>query len=469
MGYSSIAFIFFFLPFAAVSYAVLWKLFKNSTLQNVWLIVLSLGFYRWGLDGTDGFRILLLVIGVNYLVSRLLRHTFARWTVFVGVAFNVILLSWYKYPDQLAAYFRGGNIDDLIFPLGLSFIVFHAISYLVDTYRARPAVQNEWLEFVDFCTYILFFPKLLQGPIVPFPEMKERLRVRTHSLDMVTCGLERFLIGLGKKVLIADEISVILIDIYSASAIDPPTAWLVVLLFGLQLYFDFSGYSDMAIGLAAGFGFKFAENFNFPYISRSITEFWRRWHISLGAWFRNYVYIPLGGNRRGNVYVNLLIVFLLTGIWHGDTVVYLLWGLMHGAFVLLERTPVYRKLPWQSKPFRAAGLLYTNAVVFLGWTCFRLETFDELKAYGKLLLGDAPASVPFDWRFYTDAKVLALIGVSVLGIALLSRPAAAETLQKVRNRPAGRTIWYVLLLCVFVLCFLSIVTNSYAPFMYFQY
>lgn len=414
MGFSSIGFIFFFLPLVLGLYALLWRAFKSVQVQNIFLIVTSLFFYRWGLSSAEGFRILLLLLVGNYLFTLLVRKTKAKGAVFLGVLFNVGLLVFYKYPEPIASLMQNGLTNEIIFPLGLSFIVFHAISYVVDTYKEPERVQNEWQEVIDLSLYLLFFPKLLQGPIVPFHQMKEKLRSRSFTLEGVSYGMERFLIGLGKKVLLADEMGVILGDITASSAIDTPTAWIAVLLFGLQLYFDFSGYSDMAIGLGSCFEFPIAENFNFPYISTSIGEFWRRWHISLGAWFRNYVYIPLGGNRKGNVYFNLLIVFLLTGIWHGNTVIYVLWGLLHGVLIVIERTPVYKRVPWHKPIGKALGILYTNLFVFVGWLCFRLADVHELKAYLKIMLGKTAEYIPFTWNYFLDAKALVLLLGSIL-------------------------------------------------------
>lgn len=469
MGFSSIAFIFFFLPVLLGLYTIGRKVFKSIQVQNIILILASLFFYRWGLASADGFRILLLLLFGNYMLTLLVRKTKAKWAVFLGVMFNVGLLIFYKYPEPIANLLKNGLTKDVIFPLGLSFIVFHAISYVVDTYKDPERVQSELQEGIDLCLYLLFFPKLLQGPIVPFHQMKDKLRSRSFTLDGVSYGMERFLIGLGKKVLLADEIAVILGDIAVSSAIDTQTAWLAVLLFGLQLYFDFSGYSDMAIGLGSCFGFPIAENFNFPYVSTSIGEFWRRWHISLGAWFRNYIYIPLGGNRKGNVYINLLIVFLLTGIWHGNTAVYVLWGLSHGILILIERTPVYRKLPWQSSIGKAVGLLYTNSFVFVGWLCFRLADVHELKAYLKVMLGKTAEYIPFTWQYFLDAKALVLVLGSILGIWIFSRGAVRQKAVHWKQSLWGTGALYLLLLGVFVLCFISILSNSYSPFLYMQY
>lgn len=277
------------------------------------------------------------------------------------------------------------------------------------------------------------------------------------------------MLGLGKKVLLADEFGRMLSAFPSAGAMDTPTAWLGMVLFAMQMYFDFSGYSDMAIGLARFFGFELPENFDHPYTSTSVTEFWRRWHISLGAWFREYVYIPLGGNRRGNVYVNLLIVFVLTGLWHGNGLVYLYWGLLHGAFVLIERTGAYRRMREKFPAFRYIGWFYTTAVVFFGWLCFRYESVPQLVLYLKSMFHSASDGLSYTWQYFYDKKTLIYLISAILGIFAFGHPKLQHLWQRWQTHPAGQITKYILLLLIAVLCYIGASFNTYTPFLYFQY
>lgn len=328
---------------------------------------------------------------------------------------------------------------------------------------------NEIYVFTSFSTYILFFPKLIQGPIVSYNDMRSELENRHINLDMICSGVSRFIMGLSKKVLLADSFGSSLALINRANIIDTPTAWLSVLLYGLQLYFDFSGYSDMAIGLSKMAGFNFKENFNFPYISTSISEFWRRWHISLGTWFRNYIYIPLGGNRTGSVYVNLFIVFLLTGIWHGNTLIYVCWGVAMGIAVLMERTKVYGKIIKKLPCSKAIGWVYTTLFVFIGWTCFRVKNVSDFFEFIKVLCGRYTGELTFTWRYFLTGKNIFLIIISCMGIWALSRKKVKSFFDSHSNNVIFEGLKYILLLLLFSICFIAIVSNGYTPFLYFQF
>lgn len=327
MGFSSVTFIFFFLPFCIAIFLISRKFTQNENFENILLIIFSICFYIWGASSFDT-KILFTLIVFNYLISVINRKTQQKWVISIGIVFNVFVLVYFKYSSKVFELLSSYGIknEEIIFPLGLSFVIFHCISYLVDSSKERITAENELTNIIDFLLYILYFPKLIQGPIVQFKDMNRYIHNKDVSYDNIIYGVERIIIGLGKKVLIADELGKTLSSIYNNGNFDNLTAWLIVIGYSLQLYLDFSGYSDIAIGISNIFGIKIKENFNFPYLSKSITEFWQRWHISLGNWFKNYVYIPLGGNRTGNVYLNLSIVFLLTGLWHGNTHVYLYWG-----------------------------------------------------------------------------------------------------------------------------------------------
>ncbi|MGB4635690.1 MAG: MBOAT family O-acyltransferase [Arcanobacterium sp.] len=440
--------------------------------------------FYWAGAGSN-LSVIVLLITVTYLTSYIMRAKQSKMAFVFGLIINVVVLVKYKYPALVLSMIGATGITpDVIFPLGMSFIVFHSISYLVDSYQsmvgavAKPATanarkDNELAEFINLSLYIVFFPKILQGPIVRYQEMREQIISRVSTWEDVYAGLQRFIIGLAKKVIIADEFGRMVASLPRLENMDAGTAWFGVFAFGFQLYFDFSAYSDMALGIARIFGFRFGENFNFPYIATSISEFWRRWHISLGAWFRNYIYIPLGGNRQGSVYLNLFIVFVLTGLWHGNTPIYLYWGIAHGIVILIERTPAYRKLDWTRLPMRILGWAYTMTVVFIGWLCFWQPNVDEFMDYCYKLLGIGVSDVSFTWLYYYDLKNTVFLLGAAAGIGLFSRPVlqtkTRSAMAIAQAKPAYQLLVLVTMAGLFILSFSGMVSNSYTPFLYFQF
>ena len=339
MVFSSLPFLFLFLPVVII---LNWLL--PTRVKNYSLLLASLFFYIWG----EGVFVLLMLFSItlNYLIGRSLFFAKQRKiALVVGLAVNLLLLFYYKYITFFADVI-GLKYQEVHLPIGVSFFTFQGVSYLIDVYRAPTLVQKSW---VKLGLYISLFPQLVAGPIVRYYDVEKQLDNRSHNHDLFYSGIVRFISGLCKKVIIADTISQISDDIFGyTDYTDLPTslAWLGLVCYSLQIYFDFSGYSDMAIGLGRMFGFKFLENFNYPYISKSISELWRRWHISLGNWFKDYDYIPLGGSRKGEFQttINLSIVFLLTGLWHGASWNFLIWGCWHGLFVVLEKGLLHRFL-----------------------------------------------------------------------------------------------------------------------------
>ena len=438
-------------------------------LQNVWLLLTSLIVYAWG--GVSYTGMLLGSIVVNYGIGRLLHRPERGWWLALGVVYNLGVLAYFKY-----AMFAVGEVNTLLrwsgtagytipritLPLGISFYTFQAISYLVDVYRGTTPAQRDPLQLGLF---ISFFPQLIAGPIVRYADFRRQLTERTRSWEKTARGLERFLIGLAKKVLIANTLASVVEEIYALdfSTMDPLTALAGVLLYAAQLYYDFSGYSDMAIGLGLLFGFRLPENFDFPYASRSIREFWRRWHITLGAWFRDYLYIPLGGSRGGRwrTVRNLLLVFLATGFWHGAAWAFVLWGLWHGLFIVLERQP------W----WRLRGVAYALPVTLLGWVLFRTESLALSLDYHAALFGLNATTVPFDWAFYWSAEQTVAALVALLGCwpwwRSLPRPKLAPA-GALRSAvlPLGRLLG---LLALFFLCTNALVNNNLNPFIYFRF
>lgn len=343
MVFSSVLFLFYFFPVVLFCYFI-----APKELRNAILLLASLLFYAWG--EPKFIAVLLLSILINYLAGICIHISqgtvLAKLSLTVSLLANLGILGFYKY-----ANFGVGIVNRVMgripawqaipavsvaLPIGLSFFTFQGLSYVIDVYRGVAPVQKNPLYIA---LYISLFPQLVAGPIVRYTDIQREIGERKSSLDDIAQGAERFILGLSKKVMIADVLAAVSDSIFSTpvDGLDWPVAWLGAVCYTLQIFFDFSGYSDMAIGIGRIFGFHFLENFNLPYISTSVTEFWRRWHISLSRWFRDYLYIPLGGNRRGNVYVNLLIVFICTGLWHGAAFTFLFWGLWHGFFLIAER------------------------------------------------------------------------------------------------------------------------------------
>lgn len=388
MLFSSLVFLFCFLPAILLLYYLVPKQLRNSI-----LFLGSLVFFAWG--GVSYSLILIFSILLNYLVGLLISKTqVPRLILGVGVAINLSLLIVFKYANfiianinEVISIFKIPLINNptILLPIGISFYTFQAISYLIDIYRGTCSVQRN---VVKLGLYISLFPQLIAGPIVRYYDIQKQISKRQHTLDKFRSGLIRFVIGFGKKMIIANTMAAIADEIfaYQPDQLGMLYSWIGILAYSLQIYYDFSGYSDMAIGLARMFGFELLENFNFPYIAKSIKEFWRRWHISLSNWFRDYLYIPLGGNRKGGkrTIVNLLIVFFVTGFWHGASWNFLVWGLMHGFFLVLERGKFGDYLNRSNILLKSS---YTLLIVIFAWVLFRAETLSYGVNYWGAMLG----------------------------------------------------------------------------------
>ena len=421
MVFSSNLFLFLFLPIVLAGYYV-----APRAARNAWLLAASLLFYGWG-----GPRLPLLLtasIGMNHAlgawVDRLRdRPAAARRVLILAVVLNLAPLAWFKYAgffsDLIAAPAALAGLPswprpDVALPIGISFFTFQALSYVVDVYR-RDANRSPSL--VDTALYGSCFPQLVAGPIVRYRDVAEQMASRRESISAFAEGIERFIVGLGKKVLSANTVGAVadLVFAVPAGELTAAPAWLGLVCYTLQIYYDFSGYSDMAVGLGLMFGFRFVENFRYPYAARSIADFWRRWHVSLSVWFRDYVYIPLGGNRGGAActYRNLLLVFLLCGLWHGAGWTFLVWGLFHGAFLVLERTGFGRRL---ERAPAVVALVYTLAVVAYGWVMFRADDATHATIYFAALAGmtDA-ASGAYHAGLYLDAALASTLVGAVVG------------------------------------------------------
>lgn len=375
MVFSSMTFIFAFLPLVIILYFLV----KNLKIRNCILCAFSLLFYAWGEPVYIFLMIVTILInfGLTILMDKSKNKKIYLWSM---IFIDLSILFFFKYCNFLIDNINGlfnFNIENLklALPIGISFYTFQVLSYVIDVYKRNTKVQKN---LIDFATYVSLFPQLVAGPIVRYETVAEELSERKCSLDLVVSGVRRFAIGIGKKVIIANSVALAADTIYAnSSSMGTFTLWFALVCYTLQIYFDFSGYSDMAIGLGKIFGFNFLENFDYPYIATSITDFWRRWHISLSSWFRDYVYIPLGGNRVSKVkwYRNILIVWFLTGLWHGASWNYIIWGLYYAIILMLEKAFLLKKINKWPSLFKH---LYSIFFFMIGWCIFRLENIGEL-------------------------------------------------------------------------------------------
>ncbi len=414
MLFSSHEFLFLFLPATLFIYFVLLR--RTRTLQNIFLTLASLFFYAWGEPAFVMVMILSIFFnwGLALLVDKFRKERIkVKMILFLMIFINLSILGLFKYLsftlDTVNDLFSSQiGVPQIMLPLGISFFTFQAISYVVDVYREHGEVQRNPL---NVALYIAFFPQLIAGPIVRYETICEQIRNRRESMNDFSAGCTRFIIGLAKKMIIANNMAIVADAAFgSQTGLSTSMAWVGALAYTFQIYFDFSAYSDMAIGLGRMFGFKFLENFNYPYISRSITEFWRRWHISLGTWFRDYVYIPLGGNRvhsQSRLVFNIFVVWLLTGIWHGANWTFIVWGLLYFVLLMLE------KLTQLDKRLSYASYLTTFFFVMIGWVVFRAPNIQEAGNYIAIMFGynqdNVQASMaPFYLRNYLGVFVCAI-------------------------------------------------------------
>lgn len=476
MVFSSLIFICVFLPITLLIYYLV-----PSRVKNYFLMLASLFFYAWG--GTTYVFLLIALSFVDYLLGMMIyKYTrFGKLFLILGVGVSILTLGYYKYAGFILFNLSGLlNLDiktpEILLPIGISFYTFQGLSYLIDVYRFYHH-EHDCEDTLKGCEvqknpfklllYISLFPQLIAGPIVRYKDISSQIADRKHSIEKFSRGMERFIYGLAKKVIIADTMGIIADKIFGLGDGNLATyvAWIGAICYTLQIYYDFAGYSDMAIGLAGLFGFDFLENFNYPYISKSITEFWRRWHISLSSWFRDYVYIPLGGNRTGNVYRNLFIVFLLTGIWHGAEWTFVLWGIWYGIFIVLERLVKNSKFHMEGIP----GIVkwaYTMLIVILGWVLFRADSIWDATTYLKCMFGMGQLEFsPFHPGYYLDHKAIFVMAAAVL-LAVLP---VDKWISAARQKAAGEILIKIFSAVLLVLCFLVIVNNSYSPFIYFRF
>lgn len=468
MVFSSIIFIFTFLPITLILYYI-----SPRKLKNIVLLLASLVFYAWG-EPTYIFLMLFTTI-IDFFAGLLInKHrknkNKARAILFITVAINLLILGYFKYYDFLilninSLFNINIPINDIPLPIGISFYTFQTLSYIIDAYWGKVKVQKSLL---SFSLYVTMFPQLVAGPIVKYSEIDRELTSRKESLEKFGEGVERFIFGLGKKVLIANNVGLLWTSIQGSNLgnMSVLTSWIGIIAYTLQIYFDFSGYSDMAIGLGKMFGFDFCENFNYPYISKSITEFWRRWHISLGTWFREYVYIPLGGNRRGlKIQLrNIFIVWFLTGIWHGASWNFIMWGIYYGVLLLIEKVFLLKIL---NKTPKFINHVYTMILVMVGWVFFSNDSLKNGLNYIKVMFRIGNNSLVNGASFYYLSTNLIILVIALL----CSTPIMYKLFRKLKYDMGVRGILIAEGIQAIIL-FLSIayiVTSTYNPFLYFRF
>lgn len=473
MVFSSLLFLFVFLPIVLILYFAVPKKFRNLV-----LFLVSLIFYAWG----EPIYILIMLFStiVDYthglLVERFKdkgQDKYAKLTVASSMIINLGLLSFFKYTDFFIAnantiFGAGIPLLKLALPIGISFYTFQTMSYTIDVYRGEARAQRN---IISFGAYVVLFPQLIAGPIVQFKTIADQLNHRKETFEKFNYGVTRFMTGLGKKVLLANNIGILWDQISGMELTKVPvlTAWVGIIAFAFQIYFDFSGYSDMAIGLGQMFGFTFLENFNYPYMSKSITEFWRRWHISLGTWFREYVYIPLGGNRCSlpKQIRNILIVWLLTGFWHGASWNFMIWGLYFGVLLIIEKQFLMKYL---KKAPAAISHIYTLLLILFSWVIFAFDSFSSGLTYFKAMFG-LNGNVLYDtnslYLLYTNGLVLAIL---VLASTSLPKNIAMWIKDKMATKRLSFEIMKnVAFVGIFLVSVAYLVDASYNPFLYFRF
>ena len=472
MVFSSSTFLMAFLPLTLLLYyGVGVALTKNVTVKNCILLLASLVFYAWG----EPVYIVLMLLSIlfNFAAGRVIdsalsdgRTGLAKFQFIADVVYNLAVLGFFKYADFVVDNINGlfgAHIPplELPLPIGISFYTFQILSYIIDLYTGKIRVQKN---LVSFALYISLFPQLIAGPIVKYKEIEEQLVGRKESWSKYSYGMTRFVVGLAKKLLLANTLGAVYsgiqaMDVGSLSAL---TAWTGIACYTLQIYFDFSGYSDMAIGLGQMFGFQFGENFRYPYIATSITDFWRRWHISLSSWFRDYVYIPLGGNRRKTprVIFNLMVVWLLTGLWHGAAWNFVLWGVFYGVLLIFEKYVLGDRLNRIPTPVRG---LVTMLLIMCGWVLFSAPDLTGALLYLKAMFGGAAG-----WTDGNGAYLLSTNLAVLLAGAFCATPVYRKVLDHVDPKWVSRAkvVAYPLL---FALCVVFMVSETYNPFLYFRF
>ena len=469
MVFSSLIFIFLFLPITLLMYYIIPK--KYISIRNFVLLLTSLAFYSWG--EPKYIFLMIFSIVINYVIG-ILMDKYKGWKKFlliISIVINVSFLIYFKYFNLFVSTANGifktsVSIKNIALPIGISFYTFQILSYVIDVYRQKVKAQKN---IVFLATYITFFPQLIAGPIVRYIDIEKSLKNRNESLELFSSGVRRFIIGLSKKVIIANNVAIVANIILDRDILSVGTfgTWIALLCYTLQIYFDFSGYSDMAIGLGKMFGFNFMENFNYPYIATSITDFWRRWHISLSTWFRDYIYIPLGGNRVSTIkwIRNILIVWTLTGFWHGASWNFLIWGLYYGIILLIEKkilSKFLNKLP------KILQHIYSLFLIMLGWLIFKVEDMNNMLEVLKSLFTYSHTDI--SELFMNKMEVIPCFIYIVLGIVFCT-----PIIRNIYNNLIKKNSFFincavdVIIFGLFILSYTYLLTSTYNPFIYFRF
>ena len=467
MLFSSQVFLYFFLPITLIVYYLSPKRFRNFI-----LLIASLIFYAWG----EPIYILIMLFSTvfDYINGLLIdkfqkknQHKYAKIVLIVSVVGNLAILGFFKYSDFLISNINSlfnSNISLLAIalPIGVSFYTFQTMSYTIDVYKQNVKAQKN---FISFATYVTLFPQLIAGPIVKYRDVSESLENRKENITDFSEGIKRFIIGLFKKVMIANNAGFIWESIHSLpySEISLSLAWIGAICYSLQIYYDFSGYSDMAIGLGKMFGFHFLENFNYPYIAKSITDFWRRWHISLSSWFKEYVYIPLGGSRKtiARTVINLLIVWFLTGLWHGASWNFVVWGLYFGVLLIIEKF-VLKKVLDKMPSF--IGHLYTLFFVIISWVIFACPTLEDGLNYISIMFNFNNEIISTE-SIYLISTHFVLFIIAIIGCT----PIFKKIKEKLKNNKIFMIIEIIICLVLFFISLSFLVGSTYNPFLYFRF
>ena len=497
MLFSSMIFLWVFLPIVLIVNYGLNLIVRNRKLKmrlkNTFLLIASLFFYAWG--GIYYLSIMICSIIINFLggfiISKLSdkdnpKNINQKVILIITVALNLLILGYFKYFNMLVVIIEQAmehndlptflynifnmkgtgslGLKEVILPIGISFFTFQAMSYVIDVYRGDAETQKNIL---DFGLYVALFPQLIAGPIVRYHDVALQINDRVESLDKFRRGIKRFCYGLGKKVLIANTFALVVDRIWDLDLenIGTAIAILVTISYTFQIYYDFSGYSDMAIGLGHMFGFEFKENFNYPYMSTSITDFWRRWHISLSTWFKEYVYIPLGGNRHGlfRTCLNLMIVFLLTGIWHGANFTFIMWGVVYGLIQIIEKLFLLKAL--NANKLKFINWIYVMIITLLLFVVFRSNNIQEafviFSQYGKL-------ESKYNVLSYISMKYIVTLIIAILSMGVIQK-IFGKLYEKINNNTIVNIIDATLQFAILIIAILSIVDGTYNPFIYFQF
>ena len=461
MLFSSLTFLLAFLPLVLVLYYVN----NNRVYRNIILLISSLIFYSWGEPRT--IIIMIITIIVNYVMAIMIEENekYRKLLFIVTCIFNIGILFFFKYFNFFVNdVLMLKNVTlNIILPIGISFYTFQILSYVIDVYKKEVVAQRS---IINLGAYVTMFPQLIAGPIVRYQTIAKELTERKEHVDDIAEGLRRFIIGLGKKIIIANQMAIIADKVYLSIPLhdlNTMFAWIGTIAFALQIYYDFSGYSDMAIGLGKMFGFHFVENFNYPYIATSITDFWRRWHISLSSWFRDYVYIPLGGSRcsKARWMLNIMIVWSLTGLWHGASYNFILWGLYYGVLLMMEKLFFKKYLD----KLKGVNYIITMLIVLVGWVFFNSSSVDQIIYMIRNLFG---FNGSFSLILLNNQGILYLLPYMLIAIIGMG-PWINQLFIKIRNNTIGFTIYDIYLVVILVVCLIFLINNSYNPFIYFRF